>query len=137
MRYRHCWIFVEIIIVLLQRATNHDSVEINNFFLGRTFYRLRLVRNLNGREFIICSGKVSTVYLLTDRNCVYKSQPSRKSNSLRRWHPVLFAEVGELLVGYDKENCQVDLGGVAVNWVSSIQGCVTFSTTEDRLRRSR
>ena len=52
----------------------------------------RLVRNLNGREFIICSGKVLTVYLLTVRNKVYKSQQSRKSNSLQRWHPVLFAE---------------------------------------------
>ena len=28
------------------------SVEID-FFLGRTFYRLRPVRNLNGRDFIL------------------------------------------------------------------------------------
>ena len=36
-----------------------------------------------------------TIYLLNDRNYVYKSQQSRKSNALQRWHPVLLAEVGE------------------------------------------
>ena len=51
------------IIVFLRRATNHYSVEINHFFIGRIFYLLRLVRNLNGREFIVCSGKFVSVYL--------------------------------------------------------------------------
>ena len=31
------WIVVEIIIVFLRRATNHDSVEVSHFFIGRTF----------------------------------------------------------------------------------------------------
>ena len=57
------WIFVELIIVFLRRATNHDSVNIYIFSPGRSFYRLRLVRNLNGTGFIICSGKVVSVYL--------------------------------------------------------------------------
>ena len=36
-RYWHWSIFDEIIIVLLRRAINHDSVEIDIFFLGRIF----------------------------------------------------------------------------------------------------
>ena len=57
------WIFVEVSIVFLRRVTSHDSVEIDHFDLGRTFYRLRLVRNLNDKEFISCSGKVVGIYL--------------------------------------------------------------------------
>ena len=44
-----------------------------------------------------------SVYLLTDRNYVYKPQQSRKSNAVQRWHPVLFDEVGEWSVGHDQE----------------------------------
>ena len=57
--------------------------EIRTFFwqhrvsivTGLAFYRLRLVRNLNSREFIVCSGKVVSVYLLTDR-ITYSSHSS-------------------------------------------------------------
>ena len=45
------------IIVFFQRVTNHIRSSSINIFVDRTFYRLRLVRNLNGREFIVCSGK--------------------------------------------------------------------------------
>ena len=55
-------IFVEIKIVFLRKVTNHIRSRLT-LFLGRTFYRLRLIRTLNGREFIICSGKVVSVYL--------------------------------------------------------------------------
>ena len=76
------------------------------------------------------------IYLLTDREYAYKSQQSHKFNALQRWHPVLFTEVGECLVGHnEEENCLVDLRGAAISWASSTQRCVTLSTTEDRLRR--
>ena len=75
------------IIIFLAEGNHPYSIEINRFFLGRTFYRLRLVSNLNGREVIICPGKVVRVYLLTDRNFVYKSQQSLKSNAVQIWHP--------------------------------------------------
>ena len=51
-----------------------------------------------------------SIFLLTDRNYVYKSQQSGKSSALQRWHPVLFAEVGELLVGHDQEAVRSTLG---------------------------
>ena len=58
LRYFYCF---------LAKDNQPYSVEINIFFLGRTFfYRLRLASNLNGREFIIRSGKGVCVYLLTD-----------------------------------------------------------------------
>ena len=50
---------------------------------------------MNGREFIIFSGKVVSVQLSTDRKYAYKSQQSCRSNALQRWHPVVFVEGGE------------------------------------------
>ena len=36
-----------------------------------------------------------SIYMLTDRNYLRKSEQFRKFNALQRWHPVLFAAVGE------------------------------------------
>ena len=47
------------IIIFLAEGNQPYSVEINHFFLGRTFYRLRLVSNLNGTvgQLLFVPGK--------------------------------------------------------------------------------
>ena len=49
------WIFDEI-ICFLAKGNQPYSVKINRCFLSY-FYRLRLIRNLNGNDFIVRSGK--------------------------------------------------------------------------------
>ena len=61
--YSSCGVLTLVDYCFLAKGNQPRFGRDQYFSLGRTFYRLRLVRNLNDKEFISCSGKVVGIYL--------------------------------------------------------------------------